>query len=113
MVALSNVNTACQTTAVASQLNIRFNTASGFSDLAYTIFNVAKEGFFDGLDDDNITNAIWINSYYLWPGAYGRHSLSCEAVGYHAGAVIQALINFQVPDSIETANVNGGDVPAV
>ena len=51
-VALSNVNVACQTTAIATQLNIRFNTAAGLADLAYTIYNVAKEGFFDGLYDD-------------------------------------------------------------
>merc|ERR1712146_222264 len=106
MVALSNVNVACQTTAIATQLNIRFNTASGLADLAYTIYNVAKEGFFDGLYDPYIDNVIWTNCYQLWQGAYGRHSMSCEAVGFHAGAIMQALINFQVPDSIETANVN-------
>ena len=113
VVALSNVNTACQTTAVASQLNIRFNTASGQADLAYTLYNVVKEGFFDGLYDDEITNAVWSNSYHLWQGSVGRHSMSCEAVGFFAGAIIQALINFQIPDSIETGNVNGGSIPDI
>ena len=113
MVALSNVNTACQTTAVATQLNIRFNTGSGRADLAYTIFNVAKEGFFDGLYDDNISNAIWTNSYHMWQGLYGRHAMSCETFGFYFGAVMQALINFQIPETIETGNVNGEDIPEV
>ena len=113
MVAQSNVNSACQTTAIATQLNIRFNTASGLADLAYTIYNVAKEGFFTGLYDDSITNAIWTNTYKLWQGTWGRHSMSCTDVGFYMGTVIQALISFQVPDTIETGNVNGGDVPDV
>jgi len=39
--------------------------------------------------------------------------MSCEAVGFFAGAIIQALINFQIPDSIETGNVNGGSIPDI
>merc|ERR1712146_467146 len=111
MVALSNVNVACQTTAIATQLNIRFNTASGLADLVYTMYNVAKEGFFDGLYDPTINNVIWTNSCRLWQGTMGRHSMSCKDVGFHVGAIMQALIQFQVPDSIETGNVNGADVP--
>ena len=94
MVALSNVNTACQTTAVASQLNIRFNTASGLADLAYTMYNIAKEGFFDGLYDENIDNAIWSNSYHLTQGVFGRHSMSCQTVGFYIGSIAQGLISF-------------------
>lgn len=94
MVALSNVNVACQTTAIASQLNIRFNTAAGLADLAYTIYNVAKEGFFDGLYDSAVENAIWSDSYALRQGLYGRESMSCLQVGFRAGSVFQSLVNF-------------------
>lgn len=112
-VALSNVNVACQTTAIATQLNIRFNTAAGLADLGYTVYNVAKEGFFDGLYDPKVENVIWSNSYALRQGLYGRTAMSCEVVGYHFGRIMQALINFQVPDSIQTGNVNGDEVPDV
>ena len=94
MVSLGNVNTACQTTAVASQLNTRFNTASGVADLVYTLFNVAKEGFLDGLYDPKINNIIWSNSYRLWQSITTRHSMSCMDVGFHVGAITQAIINF-------------------
>merc|ERR1711937_826481 len=99
MVSFSNVNTACQATAFASQLNIRFNTNAGRADLAYTIYNVAKEGFFDGLYDNSIDNVIWTNSYRLYQGTFDRHSMSCVDVGFHMGSIMQALINFNVPDT--------------
>ena len=88
MVSFSNVNTACQTTAIASQLNIRFNTAAGLADLIYTLYNVAKEGFLDGLYDNSINNVIWTNTYRLWQGTMDRHSMSCLDVGFHLGAVM-------------------------
>lgn len=111
VVAVSNVNVACQLTAIAAQLNIRFNTAAGLADLMYTIYNVAKEGFFDGLYDETIDNVIWTNSYMLFQGTFGRTSMTCQDVGYHIGAIIQALLSFQVPETIETGNVKGDAVP--
>ena len=111
MVSFSNVNTACQTTALASQLNIRANTAAGIADLTYTIYNVAKEGFFEGLYDDSIHNVVWTATYRLWQGIQDRHSMTCLDVGFYLGVITQALIQFEVPATIETGNVNAGDIP--
>ena len=58
------------------------------------MYNVAKEGFFDGLYDENISNTIWSNSYHLTQGIFGRHSMSCETVGFFIGAIMQSLISF-------------------